>query len=248
MSSRKGKNHKALRAPLRADLYYFIWKCFVTIAGGTAYVANWRILAITHQLLRVKNGDVKRLIINQPPRSLKSISTSVAYVAWLLGHDPSLRIIVVSYSSELAEELHRQFRAVVTSEWYQELFPRMRLAKDTGIELVTTCGGGRYATSIGGSLTGRGGDYIVIDDPHKAEAALSNHHCALAVQIDQCRADANKRRMMHGVQRAQAIAAFEAPNCFFVLACSSAGPASLSPCDSVIWIARDPAGLAFCND
>jgi predicted phage terminase large subunit-like protein len=90
-----------------------------------------------------------------------------------LGHDPSRRIIVVSYSSELAAELHRQFRMVIDSPWYRGLFPAMRPAKDTGSELVTTAGGSRYATTVGGTLTGRGADLIIIDDPLKAEDALS---------------------------------------------------------------------------
>src|SRR5262245_52881886 len=123
--------------------------------------------------MRVQAGEISRLLINQPPRSLKSICVSVAYVAWLLGHDPSRRIIVVCYSNELAAELHRQFRMVVHSAWYQALFPAMRAARDTDIEFVTTAGGCRYATSTGGTITGRGGDLIIIDDPQKAEEAMS---------------------------------------------------------------------------
>ncbi|GAA0003920.1 hypothetical protein [Bradyrhizobium diazoefficiens] len=123
--------------------------------------------------MRVPDGECRRLLINQPPRSLKSLSVSVAFVARLLGHDPSRRIIVVSYASELSAELHRQFRMVIESLWYQELFPAMRPAKDTGTELVTTAGGSRYATTVGGTLTGRGADFIIIDDPLKAEEALS---------------------------------------------------------------------------
>ena len=104
---------------------------------GTPYLHNWHIDAIIHQLMRVKAGEVSRLLINQPPRSLKSICVSVAYVAWLLGHDPTRRIIVVSYANELAAELHRQFRMVIDSAWYRALFPAMRPAKDSGGELVT---------------------------------------------------------------------------------------------------------------
>jgi hypothetical protein len=91
----------------------------------------------------------------------------------LLGHDPSFRVIVVSYSNELAAELHRQFRSVLEGEWYQRLFPDTVLSKDTALEAVTTLNGGRYATSIEGSLTGRGADLVIIDDPHKAEEAQS---------------------------------------------------------------------------
>ena len=163
----------ALAALLRSELRFFIWKCCETISPGAPYQRNWHVDAIVHQLLRVHRGEVSRLLINQPPRSLKSICVSVAYVAWLLGHDPTRRVIVVSYANELAAELHRQFRMVIDSAWYQSLFPAMRPARDTGYELVTTAGGGRYATSVGGTLTGRGADLIVIDDPLKAEEAMS---------------------------------------------------------------------------
>jgi predicted phage terminase large subunit-like protein len=162
-----------LAALLRTDLRFFVRKCFQTILPGTRYLPNWHVDAIVHQLMRVQAGEVSRLLINQPPRSLKSICVSVAYVAWLLGHDPSRRIIVVSYSNEFAAELHRQFRMVIDAPWYRALFPAMRPAKDSGTELVTTAGGSRYATSVGGTLTGRGADLIVVDDPLKAEEAMS---------------------------------------------------------------------------
>jgi len=158
---------------LRTDLRFFVRKCFHVILPGTRYLPNWHVDAIVHQLMRVQAGEISRLLINQPPRSLKSICVSVAYVAWLLGHDPSRRIIVVSYSNEFAAELHRQFRMVIDALWYRALFPAMRPAKDSGTELVTTAGGSRYATSVGGTLTGRGADLIIVDDPLKAEEAMS---------------------------------------------------------------------------
>jgi predicted phage terminase large subunit-like protein len=162
-----------LTALLRSDLRYFVRKVFHTILPGTPYLSNWHVDAIVHQLMRVQAGDISRLLINQPPRSLKSICVSVAYVAWLLGHDPTRRVIVVSYSNEFAAELHRQFRMVIDAPWYRALFPAMRPAKDSGTELVTTAGGSRYATSVGGTLTGRGADLIIVDDPLKAEEAMS---------------------------------------------------------------------------
>ena len=79
----------------------------------------------------------------------------------------------MSYSGDFAAELHRQFRQVASSEWYAALFPHTRWAKETGLEFVTTLGGGRYATSVGGTLTGRGADLIVIDDPLNAAEAQS---------------------------------------------------------------------------
>src|SRR5260370_9316580 len=74
-----------LVAVLRNDLRFFIWKCFQTILPGTPYLRNWHIDAIVYQLLRVQAGDLSRLLINQPPRSLKSICVSVAFVAWRPG-------------------------------------------------------------------------------------------------------------------------------------------------------------------
>ena len=110
----------------------------------------------------------RRLVITQPPRSLKSICTSVAFVAWALGHDPTLRFLCVSYSEGLSNDLARQFRMVVESEWYRRIFLEMRLKKETRSECITTKGGGRVALSVGGSVTGRGADFILIDDPLKA--------------------------------------------------------------------------------
>jgi predicted phage terminase large subunit-like protein len=107
---------------------------------------------------------------------------SIAYPAWLLGHDPTQRVVVVSYSNDFAAELHRQFRMVIDAPWYRALFPAMRAARDSGAELVTTLGGSRYATSVGGTLTGRGADLIIVDDPLKAEDA--NSESALRRVID----------------------------------------------------------------
>jgi predicted phage terminase large subunit-like protein len=125
------------------------------------------------QLDRVMKGACQRLIINQPPRSLKSIAISVAYVAWRLGKNPALEIVVVSYNREFAADLHRLFRLVVESDWYRTIFPSTKWMKQTDTDFVTTMGGGRFATSIGGQLTGRGGDLVIIDDPMNASDAQS---------------------------------------------------------------------------
>jgi hypothetical protein len=96
--------------------------------------------------MRVHAGQSRRLLISQPPRSLKSICVSIAYAAWVLGHNPARRVIVVSYSADFAAELHRQFRMVINSAWFAALFPDLKWAKETGLEIVTTLGGGRYPT------------------------------------------------------------------------------------------------------
>lgn len=166
-------DQRLLRAALRQDLGTFISKVFSTVSPGDHYLDNWHIDAVAHALIQVYQGKHRRLIITQPPRSLKSICTSVAFVAWAIGHDPSKRFACISYSHELAASFARQFRTVVTTDWYRAAFPSVRLSKDTETECVTTKGGGRFAVPVGGSFTGRGADVIIIDDPMKADDAQS---------------------------------------------------------------------------
>ena len=124
---------------------------------------------------RYGSETIKRLIITLPPRSLKSIMCSVAFPAFVLGHDPSKRLIVASYSADLAIKHGNDFRVVVNSGEYHAIFPGMRISamKNTQSEVVTTLNGFRLAISVDGTLTGRGGDIIIIDDPIAALAALS---------------------------------------------------------------------------
>jgi len=166
-------SEKLLHAVLRRDLGAFVAKVFATVSPGDEYLHNWHIDAVVHSLLQVHRSESRRLIINQPPRSLKSICASVAFVAWLIGHDPTKRIACISYSHDLAATFARQFRAVITSDWYRAVFPKVVLSKDNETECVTTQGGGRVAIPVEGSLTGRGFDLIIIDDPMKADDAQS---------------------------------------------------------------------------
>jgi predicted phage terminase large subunit-like protein len=166
-------DHEILQALLREDLASFVRKTFNALCPGQSYLHNWHIEAIAYELMRVARGEVRRLLITLPPRSLKSICASVAFPAWVLGHNPTKRIICVSYANDLTARHARDFRTVVLSDWYQPLFPLTRACKDTELEFVTTREGYRYGTSIGGTLTGRGGSLIIIDDPLKPEEALS---------------------------------------------------------------------------
>jgi predicted phage terminase large subunit-like protein len=163
------------RAILREDLYCFIQAAFPTVSPGASFAPNWHIEAIAYALTQVLTGEVKRLIITVPPRSLKSICSSVAFPAFMLGHDPTRRIICVSYAEGLARKHANDCRAIMRSTLYSRLFPdtRISLAKDTELEFATTCGGNRLSTSVGGTLTGRGGNLIIIDDPLKPQDAYS---------------------------------------------------------------------------
>ena len=170
-----GMQQQVLGAILRQDFCSFVRKVFATVSPGGEFSPSWHVEAITHALGKVVSGETRRLIINVPPRSLKSICASVALPAFLLGHDPTHRIICVSYSDELAKKFANDFRAVLRSTWYQNLFPKTRIDryKDTETEVQTTARGSRLATSPGGTLTGRGGDLVIIDDPIKPADANS---------------------------------------------------------------------------
>ena len=119
----KASEARIFRALLRRDFPTFVRKVFATLELGQAYVPNWHLEAIAYQLERVRRGEIKRLIINMPPRSLKSVTASVAFPAFVLGHDPARRIICVSYSGDLAKKHANDFRAVLEAPWYQTLFP-----------------------------------------------------------------------------------------------------------------------------
>src|SRR5438105_4180459 len=91
-----------LRALLRKDLCTFVEKVFDTVVPGAAFSPNWATDAVAHALGKVVRGETTRLIVNIPPRHLKSICASVALPAFLLGHDPTRKVICVSYSDDLA--------------------------------------------------------------------------------------------------------------------------------------------------
>jgi predicted phage terminase large subunit-like protein len=164
-----------LDALLRNNFSAFVHKVFVTLNPGQIFDPNWHIAAIGYQLERVRSGEEPRLIINMPPRSLKSIVASIAFPAFALGHDPSLRIICISYSGDLAKKLSNDFRAIIESSWYRRIFPGTQIGeyKNSESEIELTARGSRLATSVGGTLTGRGGNIIIIDDPLKPDDALS---------------------------------------------------------------------------
>jgi predicted phage terminase large subunit-like protein len=167
--------HALLHAILRQDFEAFVRKVFHALCPGQTFIPVWFIKAVAYQLERVRRGEIRRLIINMPPRSLKSIMASVAFPAFVLGHDPTRRIICASYSGEYARRLSNDFRAVLGSPWYQDAFRGTRIGpyKDSETEVELIRRGFRLATSTGGTLTGRGGDLIVIDDPLKPIDAMS---------------------------------------------------------------------------
>ena len=160
----------------RTDFGVFSYRAFAALNPGKRLIPNWHIDVICYHLQLMVNGQArKRLVVNLPPRTLKSFLVSVALPAWILGRAPSTGIICASYSDELAAKFSRDCRALFETPFYKSVFPGTRLnpKKTSEGEFETTKRRFRLATSVGGTLTGRGGGVLIVDDPIKANDADS---------------------------------------------------------------------------
>jgi predicted phage terminase large subunit-like protein len=159
---------------LRNDLRFFIERSFYALNPGTRFEANWHIDVIAAKLEDCLRGKIRRLIVNLPPRSLKSHAITVAFPAWALGLNPSLQIICASYGMDLSEKHARDSRNLMMNEFYKDCFPtRLAPHRLMVTDFETTAKGSRLSVSVGGPITGRGGNLIIVDDPLKPEEALS---------------------------------------------------------------------------
>jgi len=145
--------------------------CFARLAFGwiypeRTYQHHWPMEVLGDALMRCQRGDTKRLIINMPPRSLKSFYTSVAFPAWVLAHYPEMNVMCVAGSRGLADDQHVLTRKLMSCPNYRALFPHLKL-QELGHTLRLAHGGSRgaYVASPGGGITGRGADIVIIDDP-----------------------------------------------------------------------------------
>ncbi|MBY0407806.1 MAG: terminase, partial [Rickettsiales bacterium] len=159
---------------LTHDFASFIGKVMTATDPATVYMPNWHIELIAAYLEAARRGEVRRLIINMPPRSLKSVCVSVAWPAWLLGHAPDSRIMAASYAAPLSVKHSLDCRHVMGSAWYRKLFPDTALARDQNEKhkFMTTRRGFRLATSVGGTVTGEGGNFLILDDPISPAQAM----------------------------------------------------------------------------
>lgn len=163
-----------LKSALRNDFLSFVAKCFVYLNPGQIFHSNWHLEAISHKLDECRKGNIKRLVILLPPRHLKSTIVSVAWPAFVLGHFPETKFICASYGQELANKLSNDTRSIMNADWYRGLFPGTCISdqKDTQHYFETTRHGGRFATSVGGPMTGFGCDILIVDDPQKPSDML----------------------------------------------------------------------------
>ena len=190
----------------RVSFGAFAYAAHTALYPNKPLVPNWHIKCICYHLQEMSRqletgGSVtietravsKHLVINLPPRSLKSFLVSTAWVAWMLGRNPSLEIICASYSEDLAHKFSRDCRVLMECRFYKRVFrTRLNPRKSTETEFETTKRGSRLATSIGSTLTGRGADILIIDDPTKSNDA--NSEVALEAANDWFRTTALNRR------------------------------------------------------
>ena len=144
----------------------FVWPQFIEGNHHKIYA---------QKLQDVADGKINRLIINMPPRHTKSEFASYLFPAWLMGRDPTKKIIQATHTAELAVGFGRKVKNLIDDEQFREVFPDVKLATDAKASgRWSTSGGGEYyAVGVGGALAGRGADLCIIDDPVSEQDALS---------------------------------------------------------------------------
>lgn len=164
--------HKfTVAALMRGYLVFFLpWAFGVLHPGARPLRMFWYLWAMCQAFQKAGTGQLRRLVINLPPRNLKSV-TSVAFTAWMLGRSPALKIMLVTYGSKLSSEHIENCRQLMSHPYYRALFPATQLVPGGKGELIirTSAGGGCRSVTIGGATTGFGADLILIDDAMKAE-------------------------------------------------------------------------------
>ena len=157
-------NNRAYAYMYRSYLAPFIGLAYQSLYPGKIYYDNWHIYLLADLLRQCYERRIKRLVINLPPRSLKSMSVSVAFPAWILGHDPTANIMCVAGDRSLAEEQQMLVHDFMNHASYRAIFPHVDVV-EKGHELRLAHRGTRKAFTPRESMTGRGADFIIIDDP-----------------------------------------------------------------------------------
>jgi len=161
----------------KRDFYYYVKSAWQVVEPETKFVDNWHIQMICEYLEAVTRFEIQNLIINIPPRHMKSLLVSVFWPTWTWTHTPSTRWLTGSYATPLAVRDALKSRRVIESQWYQARFGQgFQLAGDQNMKsrYENNCSGFRMAFGFGGAITGEGGDVIVVDDPLKAQDADSD--------------------------------------------------------------------------
>jgi len=169
-------NSAVVDALCRQRLFPFLMRAFAFIHPDEPPLARaWYLLAMCHWLERADANELPRSLISIQPRTLKSFTVAIVWPCWLLGRNSNAKIMVATYGETLSAEHAATRRRIIESEWYQSLYPSTQLAKRGNRDgaLQTSDGGRVTAVSVGGPVTGRGADVIILDDVMKADAATS---------------------------------------------------------------------------
>jgi predicted phage terminase large subunit-like protein len=151
---------------VQTEFLAFAMKAFAYLNKGRDLGQDKYLKLLAERLTRVAARKTKRLAVNLPPRHFKTFMGSICLPAWILAHNPSAKIIILTYGQELADKNAYAVRGILRSEWFKQAF-HTRIKKDRAklVDFVTTDGGGVRSLSIQGGVTGLGADYIIIDDP-----------------------------------------------------------------------------------
>ncbi|MDU8946603.1 phage terminase large subunit [Ovoidimarina sediminis] len=168
-------NDDVYRILIHSRLRAFLGRSFRSLNPGKQLSDAYYLRGLCHALERVERGEIQRLIIEVAPRHLKSTIASIVYPAWVIGRDPTKRVVCVSYSNDLAQSFSYKCRSLMQEPLYKSCFPAMQFdqGKNAVTEFHTLQKGFRLATSMQGGITGKGGDLVVIDDPMKAQDTYS---------------------------------------------------------------------------
>lgn len=172
-AKRAAKKAQAREGGLMDFVRYF-WD---VLEPSTKFVEGWLLHDIARHLEAVSFGKIKRLLINVPPGSMKSLMTNCFWPAWEWGalNMPHLRYVSFAYSSGLTERDNLKFKKLITSEKYQELWgDRFELEKEGEVKITNNKTGSKFASSVKGVGTGERGDRVVIDDPHNVHSSESD--------------------------------------------------------------------------
>ena len=169
-----GLTQEQLDALYRQKLSAFSARSLKEIEPSTKYKHNWHIDCVSEYLEAVWRKDIKRLIINVPPRTLKTHLASVSFPAWGFGQDPTIKFMLTSFKTDLARRMTRKTRLVMQSKWYKELYPDIGLAVDQNQAAhFETTDRGQYFSASMSSVTGEGADIQICDDPLNPDEAAS---------------------------------------------------------------------------
>ncbi|AIF81234.1 hypothetical protein I862_03370 [endosymbiont of Acanthamoeba sp. UWC8] len=173
--NKKSETQNILKKLYHLDLKSFLVKSFETLHPNQKFIDNWHLDLILEHLRAVEKKQIKRLLINMPPRALKSFCISVAWPAWILGNNPNKKIIVASYNQALSNKHSQDSKSITETGWFQQYFPKFKIkhGQNQKHKFSTDEHGFRFATSVGSTLTGEGADIIIIDDPVSSLKAMS---------------------------------------------------------------------------